>query len=269
MVSDHRSAYADNLADCVYSIEAQRRQALWVSAFCAATGLKISVGKIVTVVLNAPLSQPGDALETMTIYYSQWQHWEIDLVHTTKLVKYLGVEISMDGKDDRAYQWVENRLSQAISALTLRKGDGESKMQVLRFSIMPKIHYRASMANWRLARYRELDCILARGVSSFMGTWKMYSTELIFLLTAQGGIGCPRISDLAQEYKWSSLQRALTLGGQPGRAARGLIERGARRNETPLVEGQPFKISPPGTKTAGHCFIDSLLEWAQVAGLTL
>jgi hypothetical protein len=50
MASDHRSAYADDLADCVYSIQARRRQALWVSAFCAATGLEISVGKIVTVV---------------------------------------------------------------------------------------------------------------------------------------------------------------------------------------------------------------------------
>jgi hypothetical protein len=35
------------------------------------------------------------------------------------------------------------------------------------------------------------------------------------------------------------------------------------------VEGQPFKIPPSCTKTDGHCFIDSLLEWAQVAGLTL
>jgi hypothetical protein len=45
MASDHRSAYADDFADCGYSIEAQRRQALWVSAFCAATRLEISVGK--------------------------------------------------------------------------------------------------------------------------------------------------------------------------------------------------------------------------------
>jgi hypothetical protein len=101
MASDYRSAYADDLADCVYSIEAQRQQALWVSA---STGLEILVGKIVTLVLNAPPSQPGDALETMTIYDSQWQPCEIDIVHTTKLVKYLGVEISMYGKDEEVYK---------------------------------------------------------------------------------------------------------------------------------------------------------------------
>jgi hypothetical protein len=269
MASDHRAAYADDLADCVYSLEAQRRQALWVSAFCAATGLEISVGKIVTVILNAPHSQPGDAVETMTIYDSQWQPHEIDIEHTTKLVKYLGVEISMDGKDDEAYQWAVSRLSQAIRALDLRKGDGESKMQVLRFSILPKILYRASKANWRLSRYQELDRIMAQGVRKFMGKWNSYSTELIFLPVKQGGIGVPRISDLAQEYKWSSLQRALTLGGAPGRAARGLIERAARRSDITLVEGQPFQIPSPNKKTPGHCFIDSLLEWAHTAGLTL
>jgi hypothetical protein len=53
-------------------------------------------------------------------------------------VKYLGVEISMDGKDEEAYQWVENRLSQAIHALTWGKQDAGS---------MPKILYRASKAN--------------------------------------------------------------------------------------------------------------------------
>jgi hypothetical protein len=107
-------------------------------------------------------------------------------------------------------------------------------------------------------------------VSSPVGcAWKTYSTELILLPTVQGGIGCPRLSDLAQEYKWFSLQRALTLGGQPGRAARGLIERGAYISGITLVEGQPFKIPPPCTNTAGHCFIDSLLEWAQINGLIL
>jgi hypothetical protein len=95
MVSDHRSANANDLADSMYSIEAQRRQALWASAFCAATGLEILVGETVTVVLNAHLSQPRDALETITTYDSQWQPWETDIVHTTKLVKYLGAEISI------------------------------------------------------------------------------------------------------------------------------------------------------------------------------
>jgi hypothetical protein len=42
-------------------------------------------------------------------------------------VKYLGVKISMDGKDEEAYQWVENRLSQAIHALALALRKGISK----------------------------------------------------------------------------------------------------------------------------------------------
>jgi hypothetical protein len=44
--TDNRAAYADDLADCVYSIGAQRRQALWVLTFYAATGLEIAVTKI-------------------------------------------------------------------------------------------------------------------------------------------------------------------------------------------------------------------------------
>jgi hypothetical protein len=56
------------------------------------------------VVLDAPPSQPGDTLETMTIHDTQWQPCEIDIVHTTNLVKYLGVKISMNGKKEEAYQ---------------------------------------------------------------------------------------------------------------------------------------------------------------------
>jgi hypothetical protein len=41
--TDNRAAYANNLADSVYSIDRQRRQVLWDSAFCAATGLEIAV----------------------------------------------------------------------------------------------------------------------------------------------------------------------------------------------------------------------------------
>jgi hypothetical protein len=269
-VSDSRAAYADDLADCVYSIETQRKQALWVSAFCAATGLEISIGKIVTVVLNGPHSLHGDTLETMTIYNSQWQPQTIDIKSTTALIKYLGVEISMDGNDDTAYEWAVDKLRQSLLALSLKKADGESKMQVVRFSILPKILYRASKAAWKLSRYTELDTILARGIKKILGKWKGYSHELLFIPTSQGGIGCPRISDLAQEYKWSAIQRALVLGGQPARAAKGMIERAAHQEDTQLVEGKPCRIMPSKRKGAkGHLFIDSLLEWAAMAGLHL
>ena len=214
--TDNRAAYADDLADCVYSIDAQRRQALWVSAFCAATGLEIAVTKIITVVLNGPSALPGDSLETMTIFNSQWQPTAIDIQTTTAVIKYLGVEISMDGHDDAAFSWAENRLRQALQALGLRKADQDSKMQVVRFSILPKILYRASKASWKLSRYLELDTILARGIKKIMGKWKGYSHELLSVPIAQGGIGCPRISDLSQEYKWTALQRAL-VGNPVGR----------------------------------------------------
>jgi hypothetical protein len=124
--TDKRSAFGDDLANCVYSIDAQRRQVLWVSAFCAVTGLEIAVTKIITVVLNEPCSLPRDSLQTMTIFKSQWQPTAIDIQTTTAVIKYLEVEISMDGHDDAAFAWAENRLWQALG---LRKADSrESKM---------------------------------------------------------------------------------------------------------------------------------------------
>ena len=75
----------------------------------------------------------------MKIYDSQWQPQNIDIQTTTAVIKYLGIEISMDGQDDEAYEWAENGLRQALQALGLRKADRESKMQVVRFSILPKI----------------------------------------------------------------------------------------------------------------------------------
>jgi hypothetical protein len=134
-------------------------------------------------------------------------------------------------------------------------------MQVVRYSILLKILYRASKASWSLSRYLKLDIILARGIKKIARKWKGYSHEIFFLPTLQGGIGCPRISELAQEYKWSTLQRALVLGGEPGRAAKGLIERAAHQEENQLVEGRPCAIVPIKLKKQEHLFIDSLLEW--------
>jgi hypothetical protein len=157
----------------------------------------------------------------MTIFNSQWQPTAIDIQTTTAVIKYLRVAISMDGHDDAAFSWSENRLQQALQALGLREADQESKMQVVRFSVLPKILYRASKASWKLSRYLELDTILARGIKKIMDKWKGYSHELLFVPIAQGGMG--RISDLSQEYKWTALQRALALGGQPSRAAKGSL----------------------------------------------
>jgi hypothetical protein len=52
----------------------------------------------------------------------------------------------------------------------------------------------------------------------------------------------PCISDLSQEYKWTTLQQTLALGGQPGRAAKGLIERAVHQEDIQLAEGRPCKI---------------------------
>ena len=118
-----------------------------------------------------------DSLETMTIFNSQWQATVIDIQTITAVIEYLGVEISMDGHDDAAFSWAENRLRQALQALGLRKADKESKMQVVQFSILPKILYRALKASLSLSRYLELDTILARGIKKIMGKWKCYSHE--------------------------------------------------------------------------------------------
>jgi hypothetical protein len=50
----------------------------------------------------------------MKIYDSQWQPQNIDIQTTTAVIKYLGIDISMDGQDDEAFEWAENRLRQAL-----------------------------------------------------------------------------------------------------------------------------------------------------------
>ena len=189
---------------------------------------------------SLPLAQghttnPDLIHKSITIFNSKWEPQEIDIQTTTAIIKYLGVEISMDGDDQLAFTWAEDRLRQALLALGLRKATHECKMQVVRFSILPKILYRASKASWPLSWYWKLDLILARGIKKIMGKWKGYSHELLFIPLEQGGIGCPRISDLSQEYKWSAIQRALTLGGQPAHAAKGLIERVAHKEDIQLT----------------------------------
>jgi hypothetical protein len=45
----------------------------------------------------------------MTIFNSQWQPQAIDIQTSTAVIKYLGVEISMDGQDNKVYEWAVNR----------------------------------------------------------------------------------------------------------------------------------------------------------------
>ena len=67
----------------------------------------------------------------MMIFNSQWQPTAIDIQTTTAVIKYLGVKISMDGYDDAALIWAENRLRQALQTPGLQKADKESKMQLV------------------------------------------------------------------------------------------------------------------------------------------
>ena len=74
---------------------------------------------------------------------------------------------------------------------------------------------------------------------------------MIYLSLKHNGLGMKRFSDSAQEQKWGSLQRALTLGGDAGDAAHFLL--------TQTIAPHPNY----------HHFALSLREWGAEVGITL
>ena len=67
-----------------------------------------------------------------------------------------------------------------------------------------------------------------------------FPTRLLYLPSAQGGLGLPRLSTYVNLRKWSMAQRALTQDSQTALAVSGLLDRAAR------VSGRPGPVASIG-----------------------
>ena len=87
------NAYADDLATITTGPMAhavQEKQAEWISAFCAFTGLQLNMSKIVSVAVGYPQNKPPPHI---TVFNNQWEPTLCPIVQTPKSLTYLGLTL--------------------------------------------------------------------------------------------------------------------------------------------------------------------------------
>ena len=96
---------------------------------------------------------------------------------------------------------------------------------MLNTQILRTLLYKATKASWTYAKFLEIDTLLARAVRAVLRLPPGYPTALIYLPTKYKGLGLRKFSTCAQTQKWHTLQRAITLGGEPKQAAISILQR--------------------------------------------
>jgi hypothetical protein len=281
-------AYADDLTTCSSGPKAQYLQQLqadWLSSFCAFTGLRIHPDKIrATIVgkvhpMHAPKRQADGTLRhpsVLTVHDHAWRpiHCPIDV--TMQTYKYLGVHLDLRGKPAAACDRLRTRAAAAMSNLLLQPGSPQAKISYVRFKIMPEILYTAQVANWSLAQYRTLDKPFSDTYKKLLSLPRKSPATMLYLPTNLCGVGLPRVSDLAQRYKWNNLLRCQALGGSLRTCMNQLLNRVPGRRHprrTPIrilqPVHQPGDANPRPYKPGARYLARSLLEWTAEAGIVI
>jgi hypothetical protein len=90
---------------------------------------------------------------------------------------------------------------------------------------MPIILYTAQVSNWSLSQNRSLNAPFNENYRKLLSLLKKSPEAITYLPNKYCGIGLPKVSDLAQKYKWDNLLRCQALGKSPNRCMNELLDR--------------------------------------------
>ena len=170
---------------------------------------------------------------------------------TTNSTKYLGVQLPFSVKDTDSHSWCTTYIATSTAVLRSKCATPDCKLLVLNTQILPTLLYKATKASWTYAKYIAIDKLLAQAARKILRLPPGYPTDLIYLPPKYKGLGLRKFSTHAQTQKWHTLQRALTLGGQPKSAAISLLQR--------------YEHPPQDVDT----YITSLVQWGQQLGIRI
>jgi len=281
-------AYADDLATCASGPQAeylQQLQATWLSAFCAFSGLTIHPGKIKATIVGPihPRHQPRKTAtgitympSTLIVHDHQWEPISCPIDPTMLTYKYLGVQLDLRCCNSDSFDREKEKAGAMLSHLLLQPASLRDKIEYIRFKILPIVLYTAQVSNWSLEQYRSLDVPFTQTYRKLLALPRTSPNTIIYLPTQYCGIGLPRVSDLAQKYKWNNLLRCQALGGENEKCMNQLLDRipsERHPRQTPIRVIHPHHVTQDGKtrafKKGARYTARSLLEWTKQSGLSI
>ena len=263
------NAYADDLATITsgpLAFQVQQKQAEWISAFCAFTGLQLNMKKIIPVSLGKfPNSHPMH----LTVYNHLWEPTLCPISARPQDLTYLGLSLDhiISGDSTASFQQLLLKTTVKLEHLLDQPGSVPAKIDYIRFKIIPIILHTAQCANWPLRVYRLLDKPFTKAYKTILILPQHFPTTLLYLPTDHGGVGLPRVSDRAQVMKWRAFHRSLAVGGPPNQAISAIFNR-IPQDTTPALPIKYLHI-PPRWRPHLRLLVRSLVEWLQQSGLAL
>jgi hypothetical protein len=115
-----------------------------------------------------------------------------------------------------------------------------------------QIRYPAGLAPWTMAQYQELDTIPATLLRQVYGLRRTFPSDLIYAPEDMGGCGESRISDAAQEQKWTYLHSLAHNGRTSANVLTSMLQRA---------------LTASITDKSVYC--TSLVAWGRMMGLKL
>jgi len=263
------NAYADDLATISsgpLAFQIQQKQAEWISAFCAFTGLQINMSKIMPVSIG-PL--PRHHPTHLTVYNHLWEPTKCTILTNPQQLIYLGLSLDhfISGNSSAFHSYLLLQSTSQLEHLLDQPGTVPAKLDYIRFKILPTILHSAQCANWPLKWYRLLDKPFTKAYKTILILPKHFPTALLYLPSESGGVGLPRVSDRAQVMKWRAFHRSLAVGGHPFQAITAFLHR-IPHDTAPHLPIRSLTL-PPRWKPQLRLVARSLVEWLTQSGLAL
>ena len=198
-------ALADDLISVCGSWQALQDKADVVSCFCIIAGMEIAAEKLRT--FHIRWGNPSLAGKNYILLHSgNWVPTEVPLA-SDGWMKHLGIPWDMNTACSTMYQQIlEIRLDRALSRLSFFPCSKEVKLNAIEKSLFPALLYQLKFASWPLSAYETLDQHISVTLKKIFGLNNLFPTDLLYMGREQGGMGCKKLSDLAQAAKLSLVQ---------------------------------------------------------------
>ena len=225
--------YADDLVSLSSSLAGLQLKADIMSAFALLFDLTISAPKLRAACLGSIPSNP-----LLVIHGPGWTPTTIP-VRTQGSITILGLTIDIGANQTTQPQLTRAHLTQAATILGHQRV-ADTTALVTSISTMAKAAYTSQFLPWSTEDLLALDVPLNRTFRRLLRLPPTHPNALLYIGSADGGLGLPRLSDQINLRKWSILCRLQERGGLPALAIGGLLTRAA------LVSGGQFLVPAQG-----------------------